>query len=182
MATTSKVTQDHLHKKIVKKALSETIWVAGDQELVTRHDQARNRYANATRARKLRGEVPAIEVELEAARSELEQIEEELNQSGAVRLTFRAIGRKAFEELLSANPPSKDQLEDLSMRGSNGETPTFNPEVFPQRLVAASLGMADEEIMEWWDGPDWNGGELQELFFHAMKVNQETRIINLGNA
>lgn len=52
-------------------------------------------------------------------------------EAAKVEFRFRAIGKKAWEVLLAAHPPTRDQLK-LTARLDN------NPETFPQAAIAAS--------------------------------------------
>ena len=63
-------------------------------------------------------------------------------QAETVEFKFAAIGKKAWADLLAANPPTKEQLADeLSRAKASGTKPRLldmNPETFPIAAIAAS--------------------------------------------
>ncbi len=93
-----------------------------------------------------------------------------------VTFTFKSLGRIVYDELveLPEHQPSDEQKK---------EGATFNPDTFPAALVAAACidpEISPEEATEIFDDSEWNGAELQKLFFGALKVNTETGDIPLS--
>ncbi len=87
-----------------------------------------------------------------------------------ITFEFAAIGRYAYDELVEDpryKPTKQDQKE-----GAN-----FNPLTFPQALVSASCVSPEMTISEAEDlftDPNWNGAELQRIFYAALECNIET--------
>ncbi len=107
-----------------------------------------------------------------------EKLDEIVEQSRdtEITFTFKAIGRIAYDDLVSdpANVPSEDQKKEGAQ---------FNPETFPPALVAAAAvdpEISLEEAVEIFGDSEWNGAELQKLFFAALEVNTETGDIPLS--
>lgn len=93
-----------------------------------------------------------------------------------VSLRFRSVGRHAYDELVHAHQPTEEQKADEPNLG-------FDPDRFPQALVAASLvepkmSLADVEAL--WESPDWNTPELGVLFGAALEVNNYRATVDLG--
>lgn len=84
-----------------------------------------------------------------------------------ITLTFQALPRPAFEELITAHPATEAQAEDGAI---------FNPDTFPAALVAAASfdGMSEAEageLLATWSTPDANA-----LWEAAWRVQQESRV------
>ncbi|MGP8301999.1 hypothetical protein ACTPOK_29580 [Streptomyces inhibens] len=102
-------------------------------------------------------------VEAEAA---AEQARAELDDASDV-LTFLALPRPVFEELIAEHPPTEKQAEEGAV---------FNPDTFPAALVSAASfdGMSREEaeeLLNTWSVPDAN-----DLWEAAWQVQQESRV------
>lgn len=102
--------------------------------------------------------------------AELAQLEEELEAlwdeaaDSIVTFTFQDIGRKKYDDLVTAHPPTDEQKEEWKANGGEG-TLAYNVETFPTALIAAAsfepkitVKQADQ-IFE-----DWGNGECQLLF------------------
>ncbi len=105
----------------------------------------------------------------------LDQLVEDAKDT-EITFTFKAIGRIAYDEIVSdpANAPSDEQKKEGAQ---------FNPDTFPPALVAAAAvdpEITIEEAVEIFGDSEWNGAELQKLFFAALEVNTETGDIPLS--
>lgn len=82
-------------------------------------------------------------------------------------LEFRALGAKAYDELMAAHPPTKEQ---------KAEGQVWNPVTFPAALIAASSHdptITPEQATELWTSPDWARGELWDMLARLVALNQE---------
>jgi hypothetical protein len=86
--------------------------------------------------------------------------------AGTLTLTFRALPRPAWEQLLREHAPTEEQA-DLGHE--------YNVETFPAALISASSvdGMSDAEAQELLDG--WSDADAKALFTAALLVNQTMR-------
>ena len=106
---------------------------------------------------------PSIQAQIDEVR--------DASKDTVASFTFRSIGRYRYDELvgLPKHQPTKDQKQKDGL--------SFNPDTFPPALVAESCvepEMSLEDAQEIFSDPDWNGAELQRLFFGALEVNNET--------
>lgn len=86
--------------------------------------------------------------------------------AGTLSLTFRALPRPAWEQLLREHAPTEEQA-DLGHE--------YNVETFPTALVSASSvdGMSEAEAQELLD--TWSDADAKALFTAALLVNQTMR-------
>ena len=108
-------------------------------------------------------------------KKELDELIEKSHDT-EITFTFKSLGRIVYDELVERpeHQPSDEQKK---------EGATFNPDTFPAALVAAACvdpEISPEEATEIFDDSEWNGAELQKLFFGALKVNTETGDIPLS--
>ncbi|TXC99008.1 hypothetical protein [Streptomyces sp. ISID311] len=112
-------------------------------------------------------EVVAAQLRLDAA--------EQVLEDATVVLTFRALPRPAWEQLLRDHPPTEAQA-DQGME--------YNVETYPAALIAAChierdesggevSGMSEQEAQELLDA--WPDSEAKALFTSALLVNQTLR-------
>ncbi|MFF0089291.1 hypothetical protein ACFYSF_04920 [Streptomyces canus] len=112
-------------------------------------------------------EVVAAQLRLDAA--------EQVLEDATVVLTFRALPRPAWEQLLRDHPPTEAQA-DQGME--------YNVETYPAALIAAchierdeagdeAPGMSEQEAQELLDA--WPDSEAKALFTCALLVNQTLR-------
>ncbi|MGW0009893.1 hypothetical protein ACWDVX_09040 [Streptomyces tendae] len=112
-------------------------------------------------------EVVAAQLRLDAA--------EQVLEDATVVLTFRALPRPAWEQLLRDHPPTEAQA-DQGME--------YNVETYPAALIAACHierdesggevpGMSEQEAQELLDA--WPDSEAKALFTCALLVNQTLR-------
>lgn len=86
---------------------------------------------------------------------------------GKATMLFRALGAKAYDDLLAEHPPTKKDKEDGGV---------WNGETFPPALIAASSldpKISADEATEVWTSPDWSRGELYDMFSRLVRLNQE---------
>lgn len=135
--------------------------------------------------RKMQGEEgPEFAAETKAAEEKV-RIAKDAAKEDAVEFVFRSVGRKAYDNIVTQNPPTDENRKEVEAQGGDPKTIQWNPYTFPQALVAASMihpHMSEEEVVELWDSPEWGGNELQQLFYAALAVQQKNRVVQLGNA
>ncbi len=107
--------------------------------------------------------------------AKLDQLIED-SKDTEITFVFKAIGRIAYDKIVEdpANVPSDEQKKEGAQ---------FNPDTFPPALVAAAAvdpEISLEEAVEIFGDSEWNGAELQKLFFAALEVNTETGDIPLS--
>ncbi|WP_328434843.1 hypothetical protein [Streptomyces sp. NBC_00425] len=134
-------------------------------------DMAKARTSAVGRASEM--EVPADEreswalaqPEVLAAQAALDEARRAL-AAGTLTLTFRALPRPAWEQLLREHAPTEGQ-------GDLGHE--YNVETFPAALVSASSvdGMSEAEAQELLDS--WSDADAKALFTAALLVNQTMR-------
>jgi hypothetical protein len=81
-----------------------------------------------------------------------------------VTLEFRAIGAIEYDKLISKCPPTVEQKAD----GSAYNIHTFGPELLAVVCVDPEMSLA--EWKEIWNSPDWNRGEIVQLFGTALEL------------
>lgn len=99
----------------------------------------------------------------------------------AVTFTFTDCGRKPFEELLMAHPPTKDQKDHVAATG--GGILEFNIHTFPPALLALTASdpeMSLEEATEIFD--TWSSGDAEALFSTALLVCKERTSVPLSRS
>lgn len=107
-------------------------------------------------------------------------------------LTFRALTRRRWNDLVDEHPPTEAQIRtnrELQLKrgtplGRMADVP-WNKDTFPAALMAeCSLepAITAEEAAEVWDpeNPDWNDAELEQLFNALVIINQGTAHVRLG--
>lgn len=169
------VTFDHLKKKA---PVERRVRIPLSQDAVDTFDAATEAYERA----KILGEpTEALAEALAVARTAVEE--------SSVVMLFRCIGRKAYDDLLEAHPPTDDQVKEFQDDNPNRDgtpntrgRPPYNIETFPAALVAASCvepEMTYEQVCEIFD--EWNSTEVSELWVAALEVNTQRRVVQLGN-
>jgi hypothetical protein len=105
-------------------------------------------------------------------------------------ITFEAIGRPAYETLLSQHQPAPEvQVEHRQKQLQAGVRPgqttelRWDQKTFPPALIAACAvapPITLEQARALWDDEAWNPFELDKLFSGALIVNQTDAGIRLG--
>ena len=177
---TRPATFDHLRSR--KKPLMRTTEVVLDAELAERYEEARTEVDVAQIRVNGKPNDPDLALALRAAEAKLAAVRKELQESDAVvRITFRGIGRRAYDDLIAEHPPTLEQLAKAKKEGH--QDLGFNVETFPPAIVAASMVEPDltyEQVLELWNSDDWNQVELGNLFSLAMQVNGTRKTVDLG--
>ena len=176
------LTYDHL--KSAKKPLELKVPVYTDGEPIELLEKIRAEIEVAkTRHLALQG-TPAED----EAKAELDRLEaEEVDAVAAVRLTtehfvIRKItprGRKRYEEMVAAHPPTAEQIAEATEKGQ--EKPPYNDETFYPALLSMSCAepvLTVEEATEILD--DWTVTEGTELIAACLAVNTGRRTVDLG--
>jgi hypothetical protein len=77
---------------------------------------------------------------------------------------FRSIGAKEWELLVAKYPPTSAQ---------RAEGQPFNTDTFPPALlsrVCVDPALSEEDWVEIWSSPDWNRGEIADLYGEAVAL------------
>lgn len=93
--------------------------------------------------------------------------EEDPEGSVEVTVRVRAMGQKAYDDLLAAHPPTKKQRDD----GDVYNVDTFCPALLAGCMVEPKVTV--EEATELWTSDTWSRGELSGLFFACVDVNSK---------
>lgn len=173
-------TFDHLRSK--KKPLVRTTYVVLDPDMVERFEEARTAVDVAQIRSNSDPKDAQRKLDLQAAKDAFEALRMELEETDAVvKVTFRGIGRKTYDDLIQDHPPTLEQLAKAKKDGHSDLA--FNLDTFPPAIVAASMvepTLTLEQVQEIWDSDEWNQVELGELFNSAMQVNGTRRTVDLG--
>ena len=82
-------------------------------------------------------------------------------------VTLKAIGSKAYDDLLALHPPTNEQKKD-------GQS--YNADSFAPALIAAcsvTPALTSEQATQIWESDEWSRGELTELFIGCIEVNSK---------
>lgn len=98
-------------------------------------------------------------------------------------LTFRSIGRTAYDLLVAAHPPTPEETQEY--QDEYGKPAPYNHKTFSIALVAASCqttrGVCDfteDEVRELF--AEWNTGEIVECWQAALVANTRRATADLG--
>lgn len=183
-------TYDHLKSK--KKPQTAKVSLCLDSDLSEEFEEAQRKVREA-RIRATASNVDddtrtRLDRELEEAEQALEALRPAVEEATVV-FKFKSIGRKKYEELVLAHPPTDEQVERSKKFASeaearNGEDRLMhNPDTFPVALIAkASVEpkLTEDEVREMWDSDDWTGAELMTLFFTAQTPQMKRSQVDLG--
>jgi len=81
-----------------------------------------------------------------------------------VTFLFRSIGSVDYDRLLTKNPPTTEQRAE----GASYNINTFAPAILSS--VCAEPEMSPTQWSEIWNSPDWNRGEIMQLFVSAVEL------------
>lgn len=115
---------------------------------------AQRKRATLDRLRTKKPREKTVEVELPDADGSTEKAE----------LLFRSIGSKEYDDLVTKFPPTNVQKRDGA---------TYNIDRFAPALLSAVCvdpQMTEDEAKEIWTSPEWNRGELFNLFREAVDI------------
>lgn len=82
-------------------------------------------------------------------------------------VTIKAIGSKAYDDLLAAHPPTNEQKKE----GTSYNVETFAPALISACSVTPQL--TEEQANQIWTSDEWSRGELTELFIGCVEVNSK---------
>ena len=183
-------TADHLQSK---KRPYEDVQIRIDEDVVHEHNEALKAIG------KLELEQADDDAKAEA-KSWLDQLETELEES-TVTIRVRSIGRKLYEDLLAAHPPTeaqseqhrREQIEALEKAGLVDDklesakkriemAAPYNADTFPVALIAASNEnqLTEADIQGYYD--EWNLNEFLMLWMATMRVQKTNRVGHWGKA
>lgn len=184
MTATPKQPQDHLRSR--KKPMAKTVRFIGDPEAMDRLEEARRELQS------LKSMAEARSMEVDGA--ELARLQENIDAAQAevddsiIKIRFQGLGRKAYEQLQRAHPPTEEQKAE----GDEETGPvTFNPETYPIALITACAAevwvggkvqefSAPEDKQAFLDSDVWNQAEFWEMWMTCLHVNQTRKIGDLG--
>lgn len=169
-------TYDHLAKK---KPVQKVQYVPLDESAAERYDAAQEDVATA----RLIGRPER----LEAAQEALEEAKRNL-QENSIRIVHRAMGRVAYNHLISLFPPKPEDIEKA--KAAEQEPPQWDGEALAPHLIAATVvepKMTVEQVQaltypegettdDGLPGLGWNESEYATLFNTALVVNNTSRI------
>jgi len=82
----------------------------------------------------------------------------------ALRIKYRAISSKEYDDLIAEHPPTQKEKQAGAV---------YNVDSFAPALIAAVSAepkLSIEQATELYKSPDWAGGEIATLFFNAQRV------------
>jgi hypothetical protein len=111
---------------------------------------------------------------------------------GELTFTFRALGRKAWEELGREHAPKPEQVREYRKRQLDAGTPEhalqalpYDAETYPPALFAAGCvepGLTHEEARDLWESDVLSFAELATLLAAAQAANTDSSTVSLGAA
>lgn len=112
------------------------------------------------------------EADLEAAKAAAD--------AQTVIMKFRALGRKAYSDLLKAHPPTEEHQKEFDAQlASHGMEPRkleHSLDSFPPALIAATLfepKLTEKQAAEMWE--EWSEAETEAIFARALAVQKLLR-------
>jgi hypothetical protein len=81
-----------------------------------------------------------------------------------VTLLFQSIGAQEWDRLIAKHPPTTEQRAD----GATSNMHTFAPALLSK--VCTDPDLSEEEWKEIWNSPDWNRGEVVQLYLTAVEL------------
>lgn len=136
------------------------------------------------------GDPDALAVALEAVRAgdaaelaELRALVDEARDAlvdATTRYTFRALGRKAWQDLKAAHPPTdEDHATTLEASGGQHKRAEFHFDTLAPALVelaSVSPKLSADEVAAIFDGGDWNDVEIVALYNTALLAQIQSRV------
>lgn len=172
------ITYDHLRSR--KKAITQKVRIALDSDLAEEYEEAKSKLETARNRVGVRPDNLDFQVALEDALAEVDTLKSRLREE-SIEFVFKSIGRRKFDDLITAHPPTTEQRRKHKDDGA-GEL-NWNVDTFPPALIFASLvepTMEEQEVKELWDSDEWSGAETMSLFLTAMEVNSNRKVVDLG--
>lgn len=160
-------TFDHLKKK---SKPTKRLTVVLDDDLAQDAEAAARALSETQYAKSTKAEIARLEGAVKTADAAVAE--------ASVVLVFQSIGRRRYDELVDAHPPTEQQQEDAKAQGG---VAGYNPTTFLPALISESLldpALTIEQVNELWD--EWNNAEVLALINAAMEVNTTRRTADLG--
>lgn len=174
-------TLDRLKKK---QASTVKVKISMSDDIATQLNEAENAVSLLQMQIMSDSENEDLKAKLASAEAKLTEARN-LAEEDAITFVFRSIGRKAYDRLVTAHPPTDAAKAEAVKQGANPEDLSWDPETFPPALMAAAIvhpHLSEEDIQEMWNSEDWSGTELQNLYYAAIAAQQKSRVIQMGNA
>jgi len=163
-----------------KQPTTGTVDIVLDPALSDAYHDARSALDEAKTASEVQPDDGTLRAAVLDAEDALVAAEEALRPA-VVTFTLRALGKAEYEALKDDHAPT--ELQRKKARADNSGPLAFNPDTFPQALVAACSVdpvIAESDAEQMWKSPDWNAGELLELFWAAQGLQASRRVPDLG--
>lgn len=172
-----KARKEPLDRLRSKKRASLTVHVNLDPETALRVEQIERKLVHAREHR------PSDVEDLEARLVEAKKDEDAVTEL----VVLTAPGRKAVRRLEEAHPPEEAHVKEWQdAHGTPDENdpdkiipakslPPYNPDTFPDALIAACMGVEDVATLSALLD-DWNESEYTQLFMAAQLVVNKTTI------
>lgn len=165
-------TFDHL--KSQKKPLRRTITIFLDDDTTVALAEAQNALAEAQQRSDSDEKLAELREAIDTAREAVE--------ATSVEMTFQSVGRKRYDKLVLAHPPTDEQKKEFAEEYGEGKEPEYDADEFSVALIAASCTepvLSESQVRELRD--EWNTAEYIELFTTSLEVNTQRRVADLGN-
>ena len=94
-------------------------------------------------------------------------IEVSLADDQKASILFRALGSKAYDDLMAAHPPTKQEKEDGAV---------WNSDTFPPALISACSvepKIDEDSAKTIFTSEEWSRGELMDMFMKVVALNSE---------
>lgn len=161
-------TFDHLRSKPLPSRVVEVVL---DDEARQELERASSELEKAKLAKADDSEIRKLQKAYDKAKAACDEKTEEL--------LFRSVGRKRWEALVRAYPPTQEQIDDA--KEEKKPVPLWDEDAFPAAAVHASIAEPEltlEQVQELWD--EWNSGETTRLFMLAYALNNNSNLVDLG--
>ena len=129
---------------------------------VTKAEEARQRSQQSEESK--RATFASLKSKPRAEREVLLRLPNEDGEYEEMSMLFRAIGSQDYDKLLTKNPPTQEQKAE----GGSYNVNTFGPGLLSR--VCIDPDMSVKEWSEIWNSPDWNRGEMMQLFLVAVEL------------
>lgn len=118
--------------------------------------------------------VSADEADLQVLQRAVADAEAALN-AATTRYRFRALGRKAWKDLVTKHPATPEDQEAWAAEGHEGRCPWHEDGLARDLIHKASVApaLSPEDVEEIFDGADWNASEISLLWTAALYVQSQ---------
>lgn len=158
-----------------KKPVEKDVLILLDPKLADDLDKARTALSVAQARVRLAGDADRAQAQADADAALVRVADaRDAAAEATVVMTFQAIGRLAFDDLISHHPPTPEQKE----KNFGWNPDTFGPAVISASLVDPKLSV--DEVNTLLASPGWNNAESLELHNTAIEVNNSRRTADLG--